>query len=79
MLMKLKSGLNFINILRTAFTHVDPKSIRIQSNPQYFFTLLGSTCAKVARKMLMKLTSGLHRLAHQPLQSSSLKDIETKN
>ncbi len=40
MLTKLTPGLNFINILRTALTHVDPKSVRIQSNPQYLFTLL---------------------------------------
>jgi len=54
--MKLTQGLNFINVLRTAFTCVDPESVRIQSNPQYLFTLLGSTCAKAARKMLMKST-----------------------
>ncbi len=54
----LSSGFNFINILLTAFTHVDPESVRIQSNPQYLFTLLGSTCAKAARRMLMKLTPG---------------------
>ena len=51
-------GLNFINVLRTAFTHVDPESVRIQSNPQYLFTLLGSTCAKAVRRTLMKLTYG---------------------
>ncbi len=54
--MKLTPGLDFINILRTAFTHVDPESVRIQSNPQYLFTLLGSTCAKAARRTLVKLT-----------------------
>jgi hypothetical protein len=32
--MKLTPGLNFINVIRTAFTHVDPESVRIQSNPQ---------------------------------------------
>ncbi len=51
-------GLNFINVLRTAFTLVAPKIIRIQSNPQYLFTLLGSTCAKAVSRMLMKLTPG---------------------
>ncbi len=44
--------------LRTAFTPVAPKSVRIQSSCQYFFTLLGSTDAKAARRMLMKLTHG---------------------
>jgi len=53
-------GLNFINVLRSAFTHVDPESVRIQSNPQYLFMLLGSTCAKAARRMLMKLTPGVN-------------------
>jgi len=28
MLMKLMLGLNFINVLQTAFTHVDPKSVK---------------------------------------------------
>ncbi len=59
MLVKLTPGLNFINVLRTAFMCVDPRSVRIQSNPQYLFTLLGSTCAKAARKTLMKSTPGL--------------------
>ncbi len=49
-------GLNFINVLCTAFTLVAPKSVRIQSNPQYLFTLLGSTCAKAVRRTLVKLT-----------------------
>jgi len=48
--------------LRTAFAPVDPKSVRIQSSCQYHFTLLGSTSAKAARKMLMKLTAGLSLL-----------------
>jgi len=48
--------LNFINVLCTAFTCIDPVSVRIQLNPQYLFTLLGSKCAKAAHKMLMKST-----------------------
>jgi len=48
-----------INVLRTAFTPVAPKSIRIQSRCQYHFTLLGSTGAKAARRALMKLPLGL--------------------
>jgi len=54
---------NFINLdsisptyLCTAFTPVAPKRIRIQSSCQYLFTLLGSTGAKAALIMLMKLT-----------------------
>jgi hypothetical protein len=56
MLVKLTPELNFINILHTAFTPVAPKSVRIQSSRQYLFTLFGSTSAKAARLMLMKLT-----------------------
>jgi len=44
--------------LRTAFTPVAPKSVRIQSSCQYLFMLLGSTGAKAAHRMLMKLTPG---------------------
>jgi hypothetical protein len=44
--------------LRTAFTLVAPKSVRIQSSCRYLFTLLGSTGAKAARRTLMKLTLG---------------------
>jgi len=44
--------------LRTAFTNVAHKSIRIQSSCQYLFTLWGSTRVKAARRMLMKLTPG---------------------
>ena len=51
-------GLNFINVLSTAFKRVDPESIRIQSNPQYLFTLLGSMCTKAVCRTLMKLTPG---------------------
>jgi hypothetical protein len=49
-------GLNFINVLRTAFTHIDPESVRIQSNPQYLFMPSGSTSVKAVRRTLVKLT-----------------------
>ncbi len=58
--MKLTPGLNFIYILRTAFTQVDPESVRIQSSCQYLFTLSGSTSAKAVRRMLMILTPDDH-------------------
>jgi len=45
--------------LLPAFTHIAPKSIRIQSSNQYLFTLFGSKHAKSVREMLMKLTLGL--------------------
>jgi len=51
-------GLNFIDVLRTAFTLVAPKSVRIQSSCQYLFTLLGATIVKAVRRTLMKLSPG---------------------
>ena len=56
--MKLTPGLNFINILRTAFAPVDPKSAKMQLRHQCLFTLLGSTSVKAVRCMLMKLSPG---------------------
>jgi len=44
--------------LHAAFMCVAPKSARIQSSCQYCVTLLGSTRAKAAHKMLIKLTHG---------------------
>jgi len=46
--------------LRTAFTPIAPKSVKIQSSCQYLFTLLGSIGAKAARRTLMKLTPAKH-------------------
>jgi len=55
-------GLNFINILRAAFTLVDPQSVKkIQLSPQYLFTLLGSVRVKAVLKPLMKLSPGVSR------------------
>jgi len=54
--MKLTPGLNIINILSKAFTHADPKWVKMTVKLSIFFTLLVSTSAKVACKMLMKLT-----------------------
>ncbi len=51
-----KTGLDFINVLRTAFTPVVPQSVRTQSSCQYLFTLLGPTSVKAVRRTLMKLT-----------------------
>jgi hypothetical protein len=55
-LMKLTPGLNFIKVLRTAFTPVAPQSA--QSSCQYLFTLLGTTSVKAVLRTLMKLTIG---------------------
>ena len=56
MLVKSTPGLNFINILRTAFTLVDPQSIKIQLSHQCLFMLLGFTSVKAVRRTLMKLS-----------------------
>jgi hypothetical protein len=45
--------------LRSAFTPIGPKIVRIQSSCQYLFTLLGSSGAKAALWMLMKLSPGV--------------------
>jgi len=57
-------GLDFINVLRTAFTLIAPQSKRTQSSCQYFFTLLGSTSIKAVRRMLMKLSPGLTKTSN---------------
>jgi len=50
------SGLNFISVLHTAFVHADPKSVK-----RYWCLMLsGSTSAKAAHKMLVKLTHGVN-------------------
>jgi len=55
----LEPGLDFINILQTAFMPVAPQSVRTQSSCQYLFTLSGSTSVKAVCRTLMKLTPGL--------------------
>jgi len=57
--MKLTPGVNFINILRTAFDLVDPKSVKKDSQLDcLFFTLLGSAGIKAVRITLMKSSPG---------------------
>jgi len=48
--------LNFTNVLRAAFTLVDPKSIKKIDNLTVFFMLLGSAHVKAVRRTLMKLS-----------------------
>jgi len=52
------SGVNFINVLSTAFTHVDPECTKRQSSQQCHLALLGPTSIKAARKTLVKLSPG---------------------
>ena len=49
-------GVNFINILRAAFTRADPKSAKNTVKSSSFFAHLESAIVKAAGKMLMKLT-----------------------
>jgi len=55
-----KPVVNFINILRTAFTHKDPKSAKKTVKLSVFFTLLGSASAKATHRTLIKLTPGVN-------------------
>jgi hypothetical protein len=48
-------GVNFTNILRTAFAHVDPKSVKRYWGFDWILTLLGATSVKAVRRTLMKL------------------------
>ncbi len=52
----MQPGVNFINVLRTAFTPVVPQSVSTQSNCQYLFMVLGSMRVKAVRRTLMKLS-----------------------
>jgi len=53
----LSHDVNFINVLRTAFTLEDPKSVKKTVKLSILFTLLGSMSVKAVRRMLMKLIS----------------------
>jgi len=53
MLVKLTSGVNFINVLWAAFTCSDPKSTKRQSSCQSFFALSGPESVNAARRTLM--------------------------
>ena len=57
--MLLSPGVNFTNILLAAFMRADPKSAKKTVKLSNFIALLGSACAKVACRMLVKLTPDL--------------------
>jgi len=59
-----KPSVDFINISRAAFMPIAPKSVRLQSSRQYFFTLLGSTSEKAVLWTLMKLSPRIAREIH---------------
>jgi hypothetical protein len=57
----LISGVNFINVLRTAFVLVEIlKAWELSQVISIFFTLLGSASIKVVRRTLMKLSPGVN-------------------
>ncbi len=66
------SGLNFINVLRSAFALVDPKIVKKTVKLSIFFTLLGSTSVKAARKTLVKLTPDVSCWEAEPSQMIGL-------
>jgi len=60
-LVKLALGLNFIDVLGSAFMRADPKSVKkTAAKWSIFFIFLGSTSVKAAGKMLVKLTLGVN-------------------
>ncbi len=58
-MIKVRHGVNFINVLQAAFTHTDPKSTKKTVKLSVYFVLLGSERTKAAHRMLMKLTTGI--------------------
>ena len=52
---KDRSGVNFTNILRAAFTNVDPKSTKKTVNSSSFLCFLGSLGVKAAHKQVDKI------------------------
>ncbi len=58
--MKVASGVNFINVLLTAFALVDPKSVKNAVESSVSFMLLGSTSVKSEHRTLMKLSPGVN-------------------
>jgi hypothetical protein len=56
-IVRMMPAVNFINILCTAFTLIDLKSVKKDTDDlTAFFTLLGSTSAKAVRRTLIKLS-----------------------
>ena len=50
MIIKITPGVNFTNILLTAFTRTDPKSAKKDSQVKQLFVALGSACVKAVCK-----------------------------
>jgi len=53
-----QKGLDFINVLSTAFTLVDPKSVKRYWQLDYVLTFWGATGVKAVHWTLMKSSQG---------------------
>jgi len=56
----IRTGVNFINILRAAFARADPKIAIKIDNSTVFFALSGSERVKAAHRTLIKMTTGVN-------------------
>ncbi len=57
---QIRTGVNFINVLRTAFALVDPKNVKRYWGFDWILTLLGSMSVKAVHRMLMKFSPGVN-------------------
>jgi len=64
-------GINFINVLRTAFTNADPNSVKTTHDFAVYFTLSGSACAKAAWRTLIKLTPEGYKIQTRQTQNTA--------
>jgi hypothetical protein len=67
-----RRGVNFINVLRAAFTHADITSVKKTVKSSSFFELMGSAMGKAACRTLVKLTPGRRR------RKIKMEDLSTK-
>ncbi len=68
-MLKLTPGVNFINVSRADFVHVDPKSVK-NWGFDWILTLSGSSRVKAVRRTLMKLS---------PVQCHTVVDLQYKD
>jgi len=74
MLMKSTPGLNVINVLHTAFTYVDPKCAKKDSQVKSAVSF--GAFGTYERKMLMKSTPGICKARESSEAFSRQKDFE---
>ncbi len=71
-----RQGVDFMNILSTAFMSVLSQSVRTQSSRRYIFTLLGSMSIKAVCRTLMKL-SQREKMKEKEEEADKEKDRKT--